>query len=74
MTVAIMDTGNSKLEEPELEPEVPMECSNEKPEVPKGETGSVIPLFGKLSNLSPETRIEAAAEFVKIVKISQKYS
>jgi len=63
-----MDTGNSKLEEPELEPEVPMECSNEKPEVLKGETGSVIPLFGKLSNLSPETRIEAAAEFVKIVK------
>merc|ERR1711990_789033 len=79
MTVAIVESGKSKLEEREVEP-VPMECSNEKPEVPNGEmetepepeadteTGSVIPLFGKLSNLSPETRIEAAAEFVKIIK------
>ena len=56
MTVAIMDT------EMKEETDIPMDISN------NNSTGSVIPLFGKLSDRSAETRIDAAAQLVKLVK------
>ena len=34
-------------------------------------TDSVLPLFGQLSNLNPNKRVEAAANLVKIVKNSE---